>query len=226
MSGGESTRPHLGPAVPIQPYWRFISAVVRVLYRALWGLEIRGLENIPPTGGCLIAANHIAFYDPPAVGGSASREVWFLAKQELFAVPVLGALIRWHNSIPIRRASSDRAGVERAIALVESGRALVIFPEGGRSIPGVFRPPKPGVATIALEAGGAPIVPAYISGTRPIYRALLRRPRVRVVFGPPVWPREVEGLRGLNDKDAARALARVVMDSVAAMAVGERAAGR
>lgn len=202
----------------MRPYWHVVLAVVRPFMCTMLALEVRGAEHVPAHGGCLIAANHVSFWDPVAVGAAAPRETWFLAKQELFAVPVFGALIRAHNAIPIKRASSDRAGVDRATKLVASGRALLIFPEGGRSIPGVFRPPRPGVGMIALDAGGAPIVPAYVSGTRPAVPSMLRRTRARVTFGPPIWPADVPDLAGADDREAARILARLTMDRIAELA--------
>lgn len=209
----------------MRPYWHLVLAVVRPFMRAMLALEVRGAEHVPLTGGCVLASNHISFWDPVAVGAASPREAWFLAKQELFAVPLFGAIIRAHNAIPIKRASSDRAGVDRASKLVASGRALLIFPEGGRSIPGVFRPPRPGVGMIALEAGGAPIVPAFVSGTRPAVPSLLRRTRARVTFGPPIWPRDVEEIRGLDDRDGARILARLTMDRIAELAQAAARAG-
>jgi 1-acyl-sn-glycerol-3-phosphate acyltransferase len=201
----------------MRPYWRFVRATVGVLMRAAFGIEARGISNIPTSGGCLIAANHISLWDPPLLGASASREVWFLAKHDLFAIPIFGSIIRLHNAIPIKRGLSDKEGLSRAIRLVESGRALAIFPEGGRSIPGVFRPPKAGVGTISLEAGGAPIVPAYIQGTRPIRGAILRRVQPSITFGEPIWPHEVAELATNDQRTRARVLARIVMDHIAAI---------
>ncbi len=208
----------VGAAVPMRPYWHLVLAVVRPFCRLVLGLEVRGREHVPPHGGCLLASNHVSFWDPVVVGAAAPRESWFLAKSELFAVPGFGPLIRAHNAIPIKRAASDRAGVDRATQLVGSGRALVIFPEGGRSIPGVFRPPRPGVGMIALDAGGAPIVPAYVTGTRPAWPSVFRRTRARVTFGPPIWPADVPELQGADDREAARILARLTMERIAALA--------
>ena len=78
--------------------------------------EVKGRENIPPTGGLIIASNHVSFWDPPLVGAAVLREGHFLAKEELFSTPVLGPLIRSVNAIPIRRGMADLSGMSRAIA--------------------------------------------------------------------------------------------------------------
>ncbi len=206
-------RPVLGPAVPWRAYWHIPTTLVRAFIRAFHPVRVSGRENIPPAGGVIIAANHLSFWDPPLVGSFCPREVWFLAKAELFGIPGLGWVIRQHNAIPIKRASTDREGLGRAIRLLQSGRALLIFPEGGRSLPGVLRPPRPGVGQIALDAGGAPIVPAYIAGTR----GTPGRATFSLTFGPPVWPLAEPRVRDADGRDRARVLSVLVMERIAAL---------
>lgn len=211
--------PILGPAVPMRRYWTIPTTVVRTFIRLFHPVRVQGAENVPRAGGLIVAANHLAFWDPPLVGGFCPREVWFLAKQELFTVPGLAWVIRQHNAIPIKRASTDREGLTRAIRLIQSGRALLIFPEGGRSVPGVLRPPRAGVGQIALDAGGAPIVPAYIAGTR----GTPGRATFSLTFGPPVWPLAEPAVQEAQGRDRARVLSVLVMEHIAALRDAARA---
>jgi 1-acyl-sn-glycerol-3-phosphate acyltransferase len=147
------------------------------------GWEVRGRESIPRAGGLIVAANHISYWDPPVVGAAIPREAHYLAKQELFSVPILGPLIRSVNSIPIRRGGIDLSGLSRAIEVLEKGGVLLVFPEGSRMKDGALHPSRPGLGLMAVQTG-APVVPCYVSGTNRPRRWLLRRERLRVWFGP------------------------------------------
>ena len=159
---------------------------------ALSGWEVRGREHIPPHGGLIVASNHISFWDPPLVGTAVMRELHFLAKEELFRVPVLGPLIRSFNSIPIRRGVADLSGLTKAMEVLRAGRALLMFPEGTRARDGELKAARPGVGMLAV-ATDARIVPAYISGSNEPGKWLFRCVRVRVSFGPVRTWRELAG---------------------------------
>ena len=176
---------------------------------ALSGWEVRGREHIPPTGGVIVASNHISFWDPPLVGTAAVRELHFLAKEELFRTPVLGPLIRSLNSIPIRRGVADLSGLSKAMEILRSGRALIMFPEGTRARDGELHPARPGVGMLAV-ATDVPIVPACITGSNQPAKWLFRRVKVRVSFGPPRTWRELAG------RDADLAPGRALYQSVGA----------
>jgi len=162
------------------------------LIGALSGWEVRGRDHVPPEGGLIVASNHISFWDPPLVGTAAMRELHFLAKEELFRVPVLGPLIRSFNAIPIRRGVADLSGLARAMEVLRAGRALLMFPEGTRARDGELKAARPGVGMLAV-ATDARIVPAYVSGSDQMGKWLFRRVRVRVSFGPVRTWRELAG---------------------------------
>ena len=162
------------------------------LVGALSGWEVRGREHVPPRGGLIVASNHISFWDPPLVGTAAVRELHFLAKEELFRMPVLGPLIRSFNAIPIRRGVADLSGLAKAMEILRSGRALLMFPEGTRARGGELKAARPGVGMLAV-ATDARIVPAHIAGSDQQSKWLFRRVRLRVSFGPARTWRELAG---------------------------------
>jgi 1-acyl-sn-glycerol-3-phosphate acyltransferase len=156
------------------------------LMRAWFGLRVRGVENIPSSGPALIVSNHQSILDPPLIGGAARRQIYFLAKAELFRIPVFGPLIRALHARPVRREGSDPGALRTAVQLLDEGKALLVFPEGTRSLDGRFGEGKPGVGMLAVTSG-APVVPAYVSGTRdalPKGATWPRRSQVSVSFGP------------------------------------------
>ena len=192
--------------------WEFL----RLLERLLFGMRIYGDEKVPRTGGVIIASNHISYNDPPMVGSAVPRELHFLAKEELFANPVFAALIRSYNAIPVKRATGDVGALKKAVRLLKEGRAMIMFPEGTRSLSGKFLKPKPGVGMIASMAD-VPVVPTYVAGTNALGAAFTRRRPVVVRFGEPVIPAEVRSRSG-SDKEAYMAISAEAMKRIMELA--------
>jgi 1-acyl-sn-glycerol-3-phosphate acyltransferase len=168
-------------------------AMMRLLFR----VEGRGAEHVPRTGPVLLVANHSSFLDPPLVGGVVPRPLSFLAKEELFRVPLLGALIRRLNARPVRREGADAAALRTALRILQDGGVLLLFPEGTRGAEGTLREPKPGAGMLAVLSG-APVVPVFVQGSGrawPRGRRLPRPAKVTVTFGPPLMfeRRDAEG---------------------------------
>jgi 1-acyl-sn-glycerol-3-phosphate acyltransferase len=155
----------------------------------LWfRLAARGREHVPPTGAVLLAANHESLLDPPLIGAAFPRELHYMAKAELFRVPLLGPLIRRLNAHPVERAGSDAAALRLALRILQGGQAILVFPEGTRGTGGRLRPGRPGAGMLAALAG-VPVVPVYVDGSgRALPRgATVPRPqRVTVHFGAPL----------------------------------------
>lgn len=166
--------------------YRFVKPIAVALMRIAFRLEVRGREHVPATGPLLIVSNHVSLLDPPLVGGAAPRELYFLAKEELFRIPLLGRFIRGLNARPVKRDGSDSRALKSALKLLAEDRALLLFPEGTRGVAGRLSAGKPGAGMLAVMSG-APVVPAYVSGSAralPRGRVLPRPGRVRVTFGP------------------------------------------
>lgn len=196
-------------------YW-FCWLVMRGFFRLFGGLTIAGLENVPRSGPVILAPNHIHGFDPPLVGVCVPRRCAFMAKEELFRNPLLGALIRALGAFPVRRGAPDRAALRRAIETLERGGALVLFPEGTRSPDGHLQSAELGIGLIALRTG-APIVPVRISGTRellPPGARFPRRSKVRVRFGPPLV---VAAAADRGSREAYQAVADRVMAAIAGL---------
>jgi 1-acyl-sn-glycerol-3-phosphate acyltransferase len=156
--------------------------------RAGFRLEVRGREHVPATGPALLVSNHVSVLDPPFVGGASPRELYFLAKEELFRVPLFGRLIHALHARPVRRDGSDGRALKTALKLLGENRAILLFPEGTRGVEGRLGEGKPGAGMLAVLSG-APVVPVCVSGTAralPPGRAFPRRARVGVSFGPPL----------------------------------------
>jgi len=137
-----------------------IGTATRVFAR----LRVYGAERVPLEGGCVIACNHFSWIDPPALGVSCPRTIYYMAKVEAHRVPGLGQLIRAFGTFPVRRGESDREAVRTMRQIVNDGHALGLFVEGTRQRSGVPGDVQPGAAMVALQED-VPIVPVAVYGS-------------------------------------------------------------
>lgn len=188
--------------------------VFRVLRRLLLGfcrvalkMDVRNDENVPRDGGCIIVANHLHNLDPVLVAIATPRPLHYMAKKELFDVPVIRRIIRWAGAFPINRGKMDRVALKRAHATLKQGIALGMFPEGTRSVSMKIERVLPGAGLLALQ-DKVPIVPVAVTGTeRMPFNGKKQQRRgssmpdpghkgVRIQFGEPFFiPDEIDGKR-------------------------------
>ena len=143
-------------------------------------VRIRAKQNVPRSGGLLVIANHLSDSDPAVIGYALPRMAHYMAKRELFDIPVLSWIIRTLRAFPVNRGSPDRAAIRKTVELIQRGDAVVVFPEGQLSETGVLQPLMPGVAMIVARSG-APVLCVGLIGTTRI-----------IPFGS-VWPRPAFG---------------------------------
>ncbi len=154
--------------------------------RAYFGLELRGVERIPTSGPVIITPNHQTFADPPLVTIPVRRPLHYMAWRRLFDIPLFGGLIRRLRAFPVDLDGSDPRAARAAIRLLRAGHALMIFPEGERSLTGEVGRFKLGAFRLAVSAG-APVLPVTITGGHeawPPGRALPRRGRITITYHP------------------------------------------
>jgi 1-acyl-sn-glycerol-3-phosphate acyltransferase len=218
-------------ASPIQgadaPKWRtarFLRAFVAPLVLAVYRTKFLGVENVPASGGFVLAGNHVSYLDPILLWAGVPRATHFFAKQELFDTPVVGWVMRRVYVLPINRGSADRVAIQRATDLLAAGEPVGIFPEGTRQSPGATSDEPSaghaGVAFIAMRAG-VPVVPVGIAGTEralPKGARIPRFPRVTVQYGEPVSPDEFTqgGRKERTEKMTAEIMRRIAVARSAA----------
>jgi 1-acyl-sn-glycerol-3-phosphate acyltransferase len=186
---------------------------------AVCPMRVIGRENVPATGPALLAANHVSYLDPPAVGSAIERECWFVAKSQLFKIPVLGPLLPGIHAFPVRQGTADRAAIRRTLELLAAGELVAIFPEGTRSPDGRLMPSELGVAMIAFKSR-APVVPFALTGTDralPRHSPIPRPARITVRVGTPI--RFDDLLAGPQDRAAFAEACRRITASIAALLV-------
>ena len=159
--------------------YRLVSGLlVFPLFRFLFRGSTQGLEHVPREGPLVVASNHGSHLDPPLLGHALGRPVAFMAKAELFAIPLLGAVIRACGAYPVRRGASDREAIRTATAKLEQGWATGVFLDGTRQANGRVNNPLPGAALLAARSG-APLLPVAIVNSH------------RALGSGRIWPRLV-----------------------------------
>ncbi|MEU0313613.1 lysophospholipid acyltransferase family protein [Nocardioides sp. NPDC006273] len=211
--------------------YRVLHAVVPPLLRAVWRPTVTGAENVPRTGGVILASNHLSFADSIVIPSVSPRPVHFLAKSDYFTGTGLkgAAQKAWFEGLgmlPVDRDDPQAAlgSLEVALEVLGNGEAFGIYPEGTRSRDGRLYRGRTGVAHLALTAG-VPVVPVGLRGTaelQPVGSSLPRLAKVTVAFGQPI---QVAGrFDGVPLGKARRVITDEVMAAIAVLS-GQEAAG-
>ena len=181
------------------------------IYKLMFFFKVNGRENIPKNGAYIICSNHLSNHDPIMLGVSLRRQIYYMAKAELFKNPIGGQVIRWLGAFPVNRGAGDGKAINEAEEVVKKGRLLGIFIEGTRSKTGEFLRPKSGAAIIAHQMN-VPIIPICITPKNKQYRIFQR---VTVSIGKPMTPQEL----GLNKgtPEEFRNASRTVMNEIKKM---------
>ena len=161
-------------------------------FRVIFALYFRSrafhAERVPGTGPVILASNHASFLDPFLVGASVSREINYLARDDLFRFPVIGWLLRQWQSVPVNREGGGAKGLKAILDRLLAGGAIILFPEGTRTCDGKLQPARSGIGLTVIKSP-APVVPVRVFGTYEAYNRHMRLPRprrVEVKFGQPM----------------------------------------
>jgi 1-acyl-sn-glycerol-3-phosphate acyltransferase len=163
--------------------YEFVKAILRPSTSALFAARVSGVERVPAAGGLVVAANHRSYLDPPLLGTWFPRMIHFMAKRELFGIPVLGFLIRKVHAFPVDRERSDISSIRRALHILKDGGVVGIFPEGTRNLAGDAK--ARGGAVLLAATAGCPLVPVALVNTQQAVQRL-RASKVEVRIGQPM----------------------------------------
>ena len=175
-----------------------------------------GQENIIEDGPAIMAANHQSYLDPPLVGITCRRELYFLARKTLFENEIFGPILSRVNALPVDLSGTDLTAVRTIINLLKQGHRTVIFPEGTRSLTGEIQQARPGIGMIIAKTL-APVVPMRIFGSFEAWPkgGKIKLSPVTVVVGKPIRFKS-EDFAG-KSRDAYQKVSEQVLATIAAI---------
>lgn len=198
------------------PLYAALRLAVTLIAPLIVKLRTEGIENIPAEGPVIIAMNHVAWVDVLLGALRVPRQYYYMAKAELFEVPIIGYMIRRWGAFPVRRGEGDREALRSAERVLAEGHMLVIFPEGHRTRGGPLLPGHPGAALIATRSA-APIVAVAISGTQRVFKGFAYgpwAPRVTIRYSKPFY---LETPAGKRSRETVARGTDTIMRQIAAM---------
>lgn len=185
--------------------YRAIVTIIRPFVRILYRLKVIGLENIPDENGVIICPNHTSNADPVVLAVSLKRQIYFMAKAELFKNKILGKLFKMVGAFPVERGKGDTSAIDTAEKILANGKQLGLFIEGTRSKTNDFLRPKTGCAMIAYKTG-ATIIPVCITGANEHKLKILKKNVIAI--GKPITVAQLDIKEGTGKefRDASRAI--------------------
>jgi 1-acyl-sn-glycerol-3-phosphate acyltransferase len=163
-------------------------SLFRLIYATYFRWRVYDPQNVPATGPVILACNHASFIDPPLVGSGLHRPINYLARESLFRFPILGAILRSWNAVPVDRDGGGAAGLRAILDRLLAGGAILLFPEGTRSKDGQLQPARAGIGLTVIKSN-APVVPVRVFGTFAAYNRTMKFPHPRpiaVKYGLPI----------------------------------------
>ncbi len=196
-------------------FFSFFKLILNILFKMVYRVEVSGYENIPKKGRLILCSNHLSNIDPLIIVAYFSRNIYFMAKKEVFKSRVLGEIVSFFNAFPVKRNSLDRKAIKNSIEILNSDEVLCIFPEGTRSTEGVIKDGHRGVGLISILSSNSPVLPMALSGTNKIIQKPRKRiffPKIKIIYGNLINTSEI--IKENDNKTAINIILNKTMDSI------------
>lgn len=181
-------------SIPNPKLYAFTRSIANWYFNTLYDYTQSGKENIPTEGPVIFAANHVSFYDPPAIGSCLQRQINYFARDTLFK-GLFGKALMQIGTIPVARENAEVKSLKAIFRSLKAGGAVAIYPEGTRSPDGLLADPKPGAGMIACKSR-ATIIPTRVFGTYEAYGRQHKLPtfgsRIHIAYGQAVTPEALD----------------------------------
>ncbi|EHQ88192.1 lysophospholipid acyltransferase family protein [Desulfosporosinus youngiae] len=159
--------------------------------------KVQGSENMPNDGPVILVINHLSMWDPVVAACSVTRRVSFMAKEELFTIPVLGKIFSRLGAFPVKRGQGDMNAIRQSLAILKGGGVLGLFPEGTRTKTGKIQKGMPGMVLL-MEKSQASVVPVKVGGTPSMF--IKGWGKISVVIGKPLTAQMLKAPEGVENR--------------------------
>ncbi|MDB6125033.1 MAG: Phospholipid/glycerol acyltransferase [Pedosphaera sp.] len=194
----------------------------RTLFATYFRWRVYNAERVPLKGAVILAANHASFLDPPLVGSGLKRDINYLARKSLFRYPGIGWILRTVNAVPVDRDGGGAAGLKAIMDRLHDGGAIILFPEGTRTVDGNLQPARSGIGLTVIKSD-APVVPVRVFGTYEAWGRQVKFPkpkRVTLKYGEPMQFEQLRAEAKVCSKPRLKEIYQQVADEIMA-AIGK-----
>lgn len=187
-------------------FYRFCKVLVKFVLNILFNIEVIGEDNIPNSGPVIICPNHKSFWDPVIVACFTKRQIYYMAKDELFHNILSKKVLYGLGAFPVKRGTSDFTAVKTALKILKSEKVLGIFAEGTRSKTEKINRAESGVALLAIKSK-SPVIPIAIIGKYRLFGKIV------INIGAPFYIRK-NALENTNDKYNLNEISQIVITKI------------
>ncbi|TAN81997.1 MAG: 1-acyl-sn-glycerol-3-phosphate acyltransferase [Phormidium sp. SL48-SHIP] len=181
-------------SIPNPSFYEGTRRIADWFFNSFYDYTQSGKHHIPTGGPVIFAANHVSFYDPPAIGACLPRQINYFARDTLFK-GLFGKALLQIGTIPVARENAEVKSLKAIFRTLKAGGAVAIYPEGTRSPDGQLMEPKPGAGMIACKSR-ATVIPTRLFGTHEVFGRSAKLPKlggpIHIAYGPPMGPSEID----------------------------------
>jgi len=165
----------------LRKFYSQISFIIRILMKIIWNYEVVNQDVLQNSQACILASNHLSWFDPPFIGAITPYEIAYLAKSDLFKYKFSDKFLRLANCIPVNRNQTDMKAISAVLNVLDSGKTLLLFPQGGTK----RRAIKPGVGLFAMKMQ-KDIIPIFIENADRPFSCMFRIKKTKIIIGNPI----------------------------------------
>ncbi len=181
-------------SIPNPQFYEIVRNTANWYFSTFYDYTQSGKEHVPSKGPVIFAANHVSFYDPPAIGACLPRHINYFARDTLFK-GLFGKALVEIGTIPVARENAEVKSLKAIFKALKAGGAVAIYPEGTRSPDGQLAEPKPGAGMIACKSK-ATVIPTRLFGTYEVFGRQDKTPKlgghIHIAYGAPMSTAEID----------------------------------